>query len=205
MKNKRFKGFLCVYFTFIAIGVFLQPAFAASGNDKSEYKTEINAAIGYVQDFNFESLDLAIIDLTGMFGERYPKGGQYLERLEGLKELSKDTFVHLKKDRDLAKAGLLKLAEDLEKLQCEALLSNPLLDFEKLLLLKRRRGQLGLPVNHKCNSGIKRTGYDNEIAVLLPVGTDGRLQTLFQPSSGQFVGEMDLHFDADRLLFTMPK
>ena len=85
------------------------------------------------------------------------------------------------------------------------MLSNPLIDFNRLLLLKRKRGQLGLPVNHKCNSGIKRTGYNNEIAVLSPVGQDGRLLKLFRPPANQFVGEMDLHFDADRLLFTMPK
>ena len=51
-------------------------------------------------------------------------------------------------------------------IKLKALLLNPLLDFDQLVLLKRRRGQLGLPVNHKCNSGIKQTGYDNQIALL---------------------------------------
>ncbi len=204
-KNKRLKGFLCVCFIFTVIRLSLQPAFAASGDDKSEYKTEINAAIGYVQDFNFESLRLAIGDLTGTFGEQYPKGRQYLERLEGFKKLSEDALVQFKKGDGSAEANLLKLADDLNNLHLEALLSNPLLDFDKLLLLKRKRGQLGLPVNHKCNSGIKRTGYDNEIVFLSPVDPSGRLQTLFRPPAGQFVGEIDLHFDADRLLFTMPK
>jgi len=88
---------------------------------------------------------------------------------------------------DSAKNNLLKLAHDLNKLRYDALLSNPLLDFEKLLLLKRRRGQLGLPVNHKCNTGIERTGYDNEIAVLAPVRPGESLQTLFRPPGGQEV------------------
>ncbi len=96
-------------------------------------------------------------------------------------------------------------AGKLQALQSEALLGNPLLDFGKLLVLKRKRGQLGLPVNHKCNAGIERTGYDNEIAVLSPVRPDGALDTLYRPPGGAFVGEIDLHCDADRLLFTMPR
>ncbi|MHC4543469.1 MAG: hypothetical protein ACYSYL_02925, partial [Planctomycetota bacterium] len=204
-RNKRFKNCLCLCFIFIAIVVFLQPAFAVGSNDKSKYETDIDAVTQYIRDFNFESLRLAVGDLTDTFGEQYPKGGQYLERLDGLKKLSKDALVHFKKDDGSAKAGLFKLAHDLKYLQREVLLSNPLLGFDNLLLLKRKRGQLGLPVNHKCNSGIKRTGYDNEIVLLSPVSPAGKLQTLFRPPADQFVGEIDLHFDADRLLFTMPK
>ncbi len=204
-KRRRFKSFLCVCFIFIAFGIFLNSAFAAGRNDISKRSTEIDTAAAYVRSFNFESLRLAIGDLTDTFGTEYPKGRQYLERLDGLKKSSKVALVHFQKDGDSAKADLLKLADDLENLQREALLSNPLLDFDNLLLLKRKRGQLGLPVNHKCNSGIKRTGYDNEIVLLSPVDPSGRLQTLFRPQAGRFVGEIDLHFDAGRLLFTMPK
>ncbi len=48
-------------------------------------------------------------------------------------------------------------------------------------------------------------GYDNQIAVLSPVRPDGKLSTLFQPEHGAFVGDVELHFDAARLLFSMPK
>jgi len=79
-----------------------------------------------------------------------------------------------------------------------------LIDFDELIFLRRKRGQLGLPTNHQCNTCLKQTGYDNEIAVLSPVRSDGRIRTLFRPAEGRFVGEFDLHFDADRLLFTTP-
>jgi len=78
------------------------------------------------------------------------------------------------------------------------------INFEEMLVLKRKRGQIGLPVNHMCNSGIATRGYDNELAIFSPVRPGGKLRTLFRPSGNRFVGEMDLHFDADRLLFTMP-
>ncbi len=203
-KHKRFKHILCVCIFFIGIALFPKPVFAG-GNDRAKQSREIDTAAGYVRNFDFESLRLAIGDLTDTFGAEYPKGRQYLEHLEKLQKLSGAVLVSFNKGDAFTKANLLKLADDLEKLRYDALLSNPLLDFDKLLLLKRKRGQFGLPVNHKCNSGIKQTGYDNEIAVLSPVRSDGSLRTLFRPPAGRFVGEIDLHFDADRLLFTMPE
>ena len=201
-KNKRFRSLVSIL---LANGIFLNSAFAAAGIGISKHSTELDTATRHVRSFNFESLRLAITDLIDTFPGRYSKGKEYLERLDNLKKLSKEALSSFKKGDDSAKANLLKLADDLKKLRHDALLSNPLTCFDKLLLLKRRRGQLGLPVNHKCNSGISRIGYDNEIAVLSPVRPDGRLQMLFRPPAGEYLGEIDLHFDADRLLFTMPK
>ena len=84
------------------------------------------------------------------------------------------------------------------------MLANPLLDAARLLVLKRKKGQLGLPTNHQCNTTLKQKGYDNELAILTAVRRDGQLKTLFRPKDGRYVGEVDLHFDADRVLFTMP-
>jgi hypothetical protein len=80
----------------------------------------------------------------------------------------------------------------------------PLLSFDELLVLKRRCGQDGLPVNHMSNAGLRKTGYENELAVFSPVSPQGKLRTLFCPKDSSYVGEMDLHFEGDRLLFTMP-
>jgi formylglycine-generating enzyme required for sulfatase activity len=162
-------------------------------------------ALRYVRAFDFEALRLAINDLTETFGPKYPGGREYSQRLEHLARASRTALTSIDPNDAAAKANLLKLARELEALRYDALLSNPLLDFDKLLLLKRKRGQLGLPVNHKCNSGIERTGYDNEIAVLSPVRPGGKLQTLFRPAASEYVGEIDLDYDAEKLLFTMPK
>ena len=64
--------------------------------------------------------------------------------------------------------------------------------------------KLGLPLNFASNSSLDPAGYDNEIAVLSPVRPGGKLTTLYRPEGGRFVGELRLHFDADRLLFSMP-
>ena len=139
---------------------------------------------------HIESVRLAVTDLMEAFGGRYPRGRTYLARL---RELS-----------GAARAGQADAVRQLWRLRRRALLDNPLLDFDKLVLLKRRRGQLGLPVNHKCNAGIKQSGYDNEIAVLSGIRSGAKLATLFRPTGRRFVGEIDLHYDGDRMLLTMP-
>jgi formylglycine-generating enzyme required for sulfatase activity len=105
---------------------------------------------------------------------------------------------------------LIRLAAELRALSHEALLANPLLDFDELLLVRRRADRLGLPQNWQGNSSLPRTGYDNEIAVLnlreLLQHPDraptSQLSTLFKPDAGKFIGDLKLHFDADRLLFS---
>jgi len=143
-------------------------------------------------------LKLAIDDLTETFGARYPDGKKYRDRLAQIEKL-----------RDAGLAGgaagmdkLTRVGDEYAALQREALLANPLLDFDRLLLIKRR-GNLGMPQNWQGNC-VMRGGYDNEIAVLSPVRPDGELTTLFRPETHVFVGDVDLHWDAQRMLFSMP-
>jgi formylglycine-generating enzyme required for sulfatase activity len=140
--------------------------------------------------YRIESLRLAIEDLVATFGDRYPNGPEFLRRCRAL-------------SAEVAR-GAPQAERRFRALREEALLANPLLQFDRLLVLKRRRGQLGLPTNHQCNAALKQNAYDNELAVLAPPRPGGRLQTLFRPGQRRYVGEMDLHYDAQRLLFTMP-
>ncbi len=112
-----------------------------------------------VASAQFESLQRAIVDLSETFKDRYPKGPEFLRRL-----------ASLKKDQESADAkGLDSFVGEFEQLRREALLANPLLDFDRLLLVKRGAKNLGLPQNWQSNSSLAKTGYDNEIAVLSPV------------------------------------
>jgi len=139
---------------------------------------------------DFAAVRSAITDLIETFGDKYPGGSEYLARLGALEAARR--------------AGDPSVPAKLNTLRRQALLANPLLDFDNLILLKRKRGQWALPTNHQCNACLNQTGYDNEIAVLSPVGPHGTLRTLYRPKQGFYVGEIDLGFDADRLLFTMP-
>ena len=147
----------------------------------------------------WKALELALDDLITTFGARYARGTGYRQRLRALRK-SHDRLLAAK----APPSALAEVAAEFRRLRSEALLDNPLLAFDRLLLVKRGEGTLGLPMNYQSNSSLKPTGYDNEIAVLSRVRPDGKLTTLYRPDGGRFVGDVDLHFDAGRLLFSMP-
>ncbi|MBC8871342.1 MAG: SUMF1/EgtB/PvdO family nonheme iron enzyme [Planctomycetes bacterium] len=161
----------------------------------------------------WRALDMAIRDLIQTFETRYPDGPQYLDRLATLKKaheavLGEDPAEGESADKRTFDGDQLKqldqIAQQFEGLKQEALLANPLVDFDRLMLVRRGVGNLGLPANWQSNSSLPTTGFDNQIAVLSPVRPDGELTTFFEPDGGRFVGDVDLHFDADRMLFSMP-
>ncbi|NLE36439.1 MAG: hypothetical protein GX621_00275, partial [Pirellulaceae bacterium] len=90
------------------------------------------------------------------------------------------------------------------RLERQVAAGNPLLDFDRLLLVRRKANspELGLPQNWQSNCILPKSGFNDDIAVLSPLGPEGALQTLYRPEKPSFIGDVDLHFDADRLLFS---
>ena len=161
--------------------------------------------IAQARKVDLKALRRAVEDLTGAFGGKYPRGQDYLKRLADLEKADLAALA----SSDAAKAG--KLAAELASLQRDALLDNPLLDFDRLLLIRRgnKSPKMGLPQNWQGNCSLPRNGFDDEIDILSPrpspaPGTrpGGRLTTLFRPRKGVMVADVDLSFDADRLLFS---
>lgn len=150
---------------------------------------------------NIGALRMAITDLMSTFGSGY-RGGDYLRRLDALAKARRQLDGTAD---DGAPAARKKIDAELVALQGEALLANPLLKIERLLLVKRhnRAPSLGLPRNWQSNSSLPKHGFDDEIVVLSPVLPDGRIETLFKPAAGRFVGDVDLNFDGKKLLFSM--
>jgi formylglycine-generating enzyme required for sulfatase activity len=156
---------------------------------------------------DFEPVRLAARHLKATFGRRYPQGDEFLARLARLeaehKELSGAAGAG-------GKEKLAKLTDSFAKLRREALLANPLVDFDKMLVVKRGSSspKLGLVQNWQSNACLPRKGYDDEIATLSGFKGGGpdaaELATLYRPDGRLFVGDVDLHWDADRMLFSMP-
>ena len=152
-----------------------------------------------VRTMDLEALERAVRHLSRTYPSDYPRGPDFLARLARLRQ-RRDAW-----DASSAgEAGMVGLFDDFRQLRQEALLANPLLDFDQLLFVRRRADQLGLPQNWQGNCSLPRRGYDNQIALLSPPGPQGQVSTLFEPDEDVFVGDLDLHFDADRLLFSMP-
>ncbi|MCL5098409.1 MAG: SUMF1/EgtB/PvdO family nonheme iron enzyme [Candidatus Omnitrophica bacterium] len=149
---------------------------------------------------DFKALRLAIEDLTQSFPQRYSKGPEFLRRLSAYEAAWPRTLEAIGAGDEPA----LRRIDEMLAFQREALLANPLLDFDRLLVVRRstQGPGLGLPQNWQSNATLPRHGWDNEIAILSPVGPQGRLTTLYRPAKGEFVGDVDLDFDAGKLLFS---
>ena len=182
---------------------------------------ELAAARREVESFNFPALALALEDLIDTFGDRYPKGPGWRDQLRRCQTDAAAARQAFAPASLAAWEGIERLARELESLRREALLANPLLDFGRLLLVKRkpegdpRRSQwadrglgeyLGLPKQSSWHlSTIPKTdSWENEIAVLSPVRPEGRVTTLYRPERKRLLSDIDLHFDARKILFSMP-
>lgn len=166
---------------------------------------------------NLPALRLAIEDLAKTFGNKYVKGPEYLRRLEAYESRWDDLAARLAQGDLAAKKEMAEILA----FQREALLANPLLDFDKLLIVKRKpkgdprrpKGEgfglgefLGLPRQSSWQQDTipKRDGWENEIAVLSGLRGPGTVTRLFQPPRARLAGDIDLDFDAGRILFSMP-
>jgi len=187
---------------------------------------DLDAALREVRSFNFRSVRQAVTDLARTHGSQYPKGEVYLRRLDELEAARPSVLSSWNRKEDSAAERVAELGTSLKDLRYEALLANPLIDFDQLILVKRawktpgldepkesyRNSpfwtgyglRLAIPVNHYSLASVEPTGWDNEIAVLSPIRPGGALTTLFRPAGNEYVGEVELHWDAGRLLFSMP-
>jgi len=181
---------------------------------------EIESTLARWNDACFQSLRLAVEDLVHTHGAKYSRGPEYLRRIAQLEQAVAD--ARGSDGRIINLERFIEVVRQFEELRTESLLANPLLDFDRLLLVKRKDarelrpqprlrmpfpndaiGHLnGLPTNFQSTGVLRQVSFDNEIAVLSPVRPDGRLTTVFRPEKPVYAGDIKLHFDAGRLLFS---
>jgi formylglycine-generating enzyme required for sulfatase activity len=165
---------------------------------------------------NAEALRLAIQNLAEDFPEGYRRGAEYLRRLEAWEGRIPDILEGLKRGDESAAREAGRFLD----FRREALLANPLLDFDEALIIKRKplrdprlsRNQRGLGafsgIPQQSSWQIPRIPnvdkYENEIMVLSDLRGEGRLRTLYRPTPRRLLSGLELRFDADSLLFAMP-
>jgi hypothetical protein len=129
--------------------------------------------------FDKEPLRLAIEDLAAGHPDAYPRAGEFLARLEKVVTI-----------------------EELKTLQREALLANPLLDFDRILVIERETRVPGLPQNWQGNCQLPRAEVANRLAVLRNIRGEPVLETVTDSPNRRLLTDIDLHPDADRVLFS---
>lgn len=177
-------------------------------------------------EFNPEAIRRAVADLAASHPGRYRLPERFEERLAAYQgELPEVARMLDEGDADQFRLALAR-CEEMFALQRAVLTANPLLDFAEILVLKRRTpgdrqgdtywewGQrYGMTVNWSCDFRPKNPPiapwWDEEIAALsLREGSlresGSRLRTIFKAPPKHMIQHPELHFDADRLLFSMP-
>ena len=160
----------------------------------------------------FELIDLgalarALDDLAASHRDRYPDGENLRARLAEYEKSMEALRAAVAADQP----GAWDAAAELVRFQREILLRNPLLDFRRMVVLRRRLGgearramgaTLGVgTLNAHTNDSLPRTGWDNEIAQLTNLRDKPDVETLYR-TEGQVITDLEVDFDGSRMMFS---
>ena len=151
-----------------------------------------------------EAARRALADLKNNPKYDYTKNAAAIEVL--ISQVDK-VKADLEKGDAAAKAAAVQLVENYRKL------ANPVLDFDKILCVHRKignpRGAFGgrgsgmTGLNAENHMVAPRTGFENEIGVLSDIRGTPTFRPLYKPADKtSIVRDIDLDFDASRILFT---
>ena len=146
---------------------------------------------------NTKALRRALLDLEKTFPDRY-SAAKYIKQLDVFESELPAILAGVMRREKVALARYNAYAA----FRRAALLANPLIDFEELLFVKRAEGVYsGLPNNYIGNTGIT---YELDDAIVTSNVHDPSptMTAVYKPSRAVFCGDIDLHFNADRILFS---
>ena len=168
-------------------------------------------------EFNPPALRRALADLGNAPADLDAKLAAWERRLPALREALEDG------DSKAIRQAIPQAMRDAERLFAfgrDLLLANPLLDAKELVCLSRQikgaRSNLywdwgqryGFTVNWACDFRPKsppvNSFWQDEIIAVPTKAGGAALRTVFKPAFGRMVQHLELHYDADRLLFSYP-
>ncbi|NQT36281.1 MAG: SUMF1/EgtB/PvdO family nonheme iron enzyme [Planctomycetes bacterium] len=158
--------------------------------------------------FNPDAMQRAIEDLATRHPDRFDEARLLAELKSSADRLPTVTAALTKQD-----ATALPAAQAILDFKRRVLLANPVLDFDRILTVRRIRpgtegksdgscAHVGLTSNWEVNTKIPKTGWDNSIGIVsLGIASlDGDFEPL--TTSTSFMGDLNLHFDAGKALFS---
>ncbi len=142
-----------------------------------------------------EALVRSIRNILRTRPSEYPNGREYLRQAEAYAGQWSDILERFEQDDPDA----IRSMEQWNRLKYDALVAdNPYVDFDEILVVLSRG--VPLPSNWLGTHTLRPRGHSNRIARLNL--RNGVVTDVYQPEGGAFLGEMDLHYDAGKLLFT---
>ncbi len=182
------------------------PRWAALYGRAAAVRQRLAAVRDGLERFSPRATRMAIDDMASAFPDRFADAPAHLERLSAIEA----RLPELREALAVGAEGALAEAEAVLDFQREVLLANPLLDFDKLLVVRRNLGggarsamgrAIGMAANFHANDAVPPRGWDNEIAVISGLRGEPQMTTLHKPDGGRIVADLKLDFDAERLMF----
>ncbi len=171
-------------------------------------RERVRAKLALLEQVDPAAVRLAIADMEQTFPGRYD-GARHRQALSRFERGRKALLDSLSADTGDPSGSVDALLAGIRS----ALLANPLLDVDRLLVVRRdfagataRRvvsadaGFVGR--NYQNHTSLRRTGWDNEIVVLSNLRGQPRVELLFKSEAGRILRDVDLDFPADRMLFS---
>ncbi|HEY3321266.1 MAG TPA: SUMF1/EgtB/PvdO family nonheme iron enzyme [Planctomycetota bacterium] len=207
------------------------PASAPAGKDTTtvsagtEAGTEAGTTLAKVREFYYRTLrarDMqrqiptfdsaamlrAIEDLAKTYPAKY-QPEKYRACVQDFEKRKDAILEGLKDGKDEALADAEKTCATLR----ESMLANPLLDFDKILLVKRNfkdgsaRHVMGsgcglIGLNSHTNDDIPHSNWDNEIGVVSNLRGAVEYKRVHKPAGSPILRDLDLEFDGERVMFS---
>ncbi len=186
------------------------PAWLALYRQACVYRENLKA----LAQINVEALVEAVKDLRQTFPDQYPV--HHLKKVIASERQLRQYTDAIAQGKALDPEALARFAKNVAQIQREAMLANPLLDFDRILVIRRNLGskarramsrEIGMAsLNSHNNTSIDNaaTGWDNEIVVLHNLRDTPQSRVLYEPEGAQLITDVDLHWDAEKLMFSMP-
>ncbi len=157
---------------------------------------EVNSLLQQLTVVNKENLNKATKNFLRKSGTQRSKIQNKLSQFNALPD-KKQLINGLKKYQPLA----ISQAKKYLNLYREILLANPAINFDDILLIKRQSNFRCFPANWQSNSSLPRSACDNSIG-LFNLKTS-EYKSFFQPKGVSLLTDIDLHYDGEKLLFSM--
>lgn len=142
------------------------------------------------------SLRMAIEDLSEKYDEDEYAGKKYLAELDKYEKI----FSSLDPTNQASVDEALKAAKDFLAFRREALLANPLLDFDKVLV--RTAKNAGLMANWMSNCSRGKGNYGNQLSVISIHDQDAPIKPIIDAPYDSFIGDICMKWDAKKILVT---
>lgn len=198
--NMKYKVILCSF-------LFALPIWGtASTEADSLRRIQIDRLQEQVNWVNPEAIRAYLDDTKPALGDKAPA---LYRKLEELETLLPQVNRHLAKDTG---RQAIQEAEKLLALKREIILANPLLDVDQIVVARYHLGNkarkamgpsLGTSTaNYNSLFSNRRKGYDAEICRLSDLRGTVQANIVYKPEADVPVSDIQLHWDADRLLFS---